>query len=109
MTDDELQNTILERLHADADAYRGLIRGIATDFPNLAARRLENALMVAAGEMDATVRNAGSPTDEARTARRLALLLGMDIDKLDDRRSSTLTMGQLLEWWQANDDFFLRL
>ena len=110
MTDDELQMKVIEALHADAQGYRRVVRDMARDHGDLPAHRLEAALMAAAREIDATIRQSGAPTDEARTARRLAMLLGMDIDRLGDpTRGKPVSMDDLMEFWSEHDDFFLRL
>lgn len=107
MTDDDLRTEVLERLHSGPDGYRSLVREIAAAQPGVIARRLELALLAAASDMDAAIRRAGSSTNEARTARRLAVLLSMDIDRavLD----GPVTLGDLLTLWLERDDFFLRL
>ncbi len=111
MNDDDLRILVIEALHADADGYRRVVRDIARDHGDIMARRLETALVSAAREIDAAIRNCGSPTDEARTARRLALLLGMDIDRLAGASPSTggITLSDLAAFWASHDDFFLRL
>lgn len=105
MTDQDLTAALIEALHASPDAWRSLVRDIAAEQPNLPARRLETALLSAARGMDSAIRRAGAPTDEARIARRLALMLGMDID----RDGGDPTMADLMRIWRAEDDFFLRL
>ncbi|MEM7641696.1 MAG: hypothetical protein AAF366_04135 [Pseudomonadota bacterium] len=105
MTDPDLTASVIEALHASPDAWRSLVRDIGTGQPDLPARILETALLSAARGMDAAIRRAGAPTDEARTARRLAMLLGMDID----RHGGDPTMGDLMGSWRETDDFFLRL
>lgn len=107
MTEDELRDLVLERLHDDATAFRSLIRDLAVAYPEISVRTLETALLAAAREMDAAIRRGGSPTDEAQTARRLAILLSMDIDRA--RSDAPVTLGDLRDWWTRNDDFFLRL
>lgn len=107
MTDDDLKTEVLERLHSGPDGYRALVREISTAHPGVASRRLELALLTAASDMDATIRRAGSSTNEARTARRLALLLSMDIDRAS--QEGPVTLGDLLALWRDRDDFFLRL
>ncbi|MEM7490152.1 MAG: hypothetical protein AAF390_13610, partial [Pseudomonadota bacterium] len=77
----------------------------ATAQPDLPARELEAALLGAARQINDAIRRAGAPTDEARTARRLALLLGMDID----RHGGDPTLGTLMADWREGDDFFLKL
>ncbi|MEM7711616.1 MAG: hypothetical protein AAF264_12895 [Pseudomonadota bacterium] len=105
MTDEDLTAAVIEALHAAPDAWRSLVRDLATDRPALAARAVETALLMAARGMDDAIRRTGAPTDEARTARRLAMMLGMDID----RHGGDPTMGDLLAAWKEGDDFFLRL
>ena len=107
MTDDDLRTEVLERLHSGPDGYRALVRDIASAHPDITARRLELALLAAATDMDAAIRRAGSSTNEARTARRLAVLVSMDIDRA--RIGAPATLGDLLALWQERDDFFLRL
>lgn len=117
MTDDDLRILVIEGLHAGDGGYRHVVRDIARAQGDMAAHRLEAALLWAARELDAAIRQSGAPTDEARTARRLALLLGMDIDRLSDGTAAgptpmpgqPVTLGQLVGFWTDNDDFFLRL
>lgn len=111
MTDDELRILVIEALHADADGYRRVVRDIARDHGAIEARRLEAALTSAAQQIDATIRLSGGPTDEARTARRLALLLGMDIDRVAGAAPSPgrIMLSDLTRFWADHDDFFLRL
>ncbi|CTQ32384.1 hypothetical protein [Jannaschia rubra] len=105
MTEEDLLILVLEALHSGPDGFRSVVRDLAASHPATPARRLEAALQSAAREMDATIRRDGSPTNEARTARRLAVLLGMDIDRTGDN----VTLGELMEWWKGTDDFFMRL
>lgn len=107
MTDEDLRTEVLERLHSGPDGYRSLVRDLSAAQPNVPARQLEIALISAASQMDAAIRRAGSSTNEARTARRLALLLSMDIDRA--RTDDEVTLGDLLAHWTTKDDFFLRL
>ena len=107
MTEEDIRAHVLEALHSGPDGYRALVRDFAAAHPDLPARRLERALGTAAAEMDATIRRAGNSTDEARTARRLALLLAMDIDRLEG--GGPVTLGALMALWTEADDFFLRL
>ena len=107
MAQDELTHGVIEALHAAPDGWRTVLRDVAAARPDLPAREMEAALFAAAREIDASVRRAGNPTDEARIARRLALLLSMDIDRHAD--GSDVTMGALRDWWATQDDFFLRL
>lgn len=107
MTQDELKTHVLEVLHSGPDGYRSLVRDLAAAHPDLPARALEDALGTAAAEMDAAIRRDGSSTNEARTARRLALLLSLEIDRV--RTDGQATLGALLERWTQEDDFFLRL
>lgn len=108
MTQDELKTHVLEHLHAGPDGYRSLVRDLAVAWPELPARSLETALGTAAAEMDAAIRRDGGSTNEARTARRLAILLNLDIERLSAEGGPT-TLGALLARWRQEDDFFLRL
>ncbi|MEM8851504.1 MAG: hypothetical protein AAGE03_15915 [Pseudomonadota bacterium] len=105
MTDQDLTASVIEALHTSPDAWRSLVRDFGANQPDLPARMLETALLSAARGMDAAISRAGAPTDEARTARRLAMLLGMDID----RHGGDPTMADLMRSWRTSDDFFLRL
>lgn len=107
MIEDTLRDLVLEKLHSGPDGYRSLVRDIAVAHPDRPAQLLEAALIDAARTMDATIRTAGSPTDEARTARRLALLLAMDLEGFEAEEA--VTLGTLLSYWRREDDFFLRL
>ena len=107
MDDARIKEMVLEALHAAPDGYRSLVRDMAAAHPDLPARALEMALLSAARDMDTQVRRAGDPTDEARTARRLAVLLSMDIDRVPQGEAATL--GDLRIYWIERDDFFLRL
>lgn len=107
MTEDELSDMVLERMHDDPTTSRSLVRDLATTQSDLPARTLETALLSAAREMDVAIRRSGSPTDEAQTARRLAILLGMAIDRM--QTGGAVTLGKLRDRWTRNDDFFLRL
>lgn len=107
MTEEELKTHVLEVLHSGPDGYRALVRDLAAARGDLPASALKTALGSAAAEMDAAIRRDGSSTNEARSARRLALLLGMDIDRFQGDRP--ITLGSLLAHWTREDDFFLRL
>lgn len=107
MVQDELTHGVIEALHAAPEGWRSVLRDTAASRPDLLARALEAALLAAAREIDASLRRDGNPTDEARIARRLALLLSMDIDRHE--AGNGVTMGALRDWWAAQDDFFLRL
>ncbi|MGB3556089.1 MAG: hypothetical protein WBA25_15785 [Jannaschia sp.] len=109
MADTDLHQIVLETLHGTADGYRDLVRDLAVAQPDLPASRLESVLLAVAREIDVNLQRSGAPTDEARLARRLALLLGMDIDILTARLTRPPTLGDLMVHWTANDDFFLRL
>ncbi|CUH41122.1 hypothetical protein JSE7799_03865 [Jannaschia seosinensis] len=107
MEDEQIKETVLVALHATPDGYRTLVRDIAAAHPDMAARALEAALLAAARDMDGEIQRDGGPTNEARTARRLALLLSMDIDRLE--RDGEVSMADLMAYWTKRDDFFLRL
>lgn len=105
---DDLTETVIERLHAAPDAFRGLVREVAAARPDLPARALVAALEGAAAALDGTLRRTGRPVDQARTARRLALLLAQDVDRVAvDTEDPTL--ADVARHWRAVDDFFLRL
>jgi hypothetical protein len=104
MTADELRDMVLERLHADRDAWRGLVREVAAERPALRAGALEAGLRAAAEAIDSTISRGGASTDEARTARRLAARLAIEID----RTGGDPSMGELLASWREGD-FFLSL
>lgn len=105
MDDVDIRKAVLIALHDGPDGYRSLVRDFAIAHPDVPARELEMALQAAARDLDRTIRRQGQPTDEARTARRLALMLGVDLD----RHGGDRTMGELLAIWRERDDFFLRL
>ena len=93
MAEDWLKTHVLEVLHAAPDGHRALVRDLAASHPQLPALALEEALAAAAEEMDAAIRRGGSSTDEARNARRLALLLSLERERTG--RGAEATIGAL--------------
>ncbi|KIT16167.1 hypothetical protein [Jannaschia aquimarina] len=107
MQGEDLVDEVIERLHARPDGFRTIVRDMAAAHPDCPARAFQAALIGAAEAIESQIRKAGVPTDEARAARRLALLLGRHIERLQDGKNSP-TLRQLAADWRDGDDVFLR-
>lgn len=94
MREQDLEEEVLEALHAGPEGYRALLRNIARAYPEYPAQQLVAALIRVAEHMDALIHHAGHSTDEARRARSLARSLSDYIAQIPDGRT-TVTVSEL--------------
>lgn len=102
---DELTDDVIERLHSGPEAFRRVVRDVAEARPEARALAVVAALEAASGSLAGALQRTGRPTDEARTAGRLALLLRQDVEAV----GGDPTMAEVARYWRERDDFFLRL
>lgn len=99
----------IERLLAASDGWRSVVRDMAERWPDAPPMDMVFALVAAAEAIAGLFGPAGPAREAATQAWRLAALLSLDVYAMDRSGHPKARAADCLEYWRANDRYFLDL
>lgn len=99
----------IARVSDTPDGYRSVVRDLASDWPDATGAQIVFVIVSAADAIERVFETDPSPRTEVQQAFRVAALLASDLFAMEQRGNFAPTGRDLLDYWQANDPYFLKL
>ena len=99
----------IAQISGDRDGYRSVVRDLALGWPQVSGLQIVFVLVSAVQAIEQVQGKSSEPIGNTLEALRMAALLSSDIYALEQLGTSPATAQDLLNYWEENDPYFLKL